>query len=99
MLVLVVGLRAWFQCKEGMYNYWDYICITAAECHSMDENYHAYKAIWMCLYTYLYGANKPILQEDGSYECKDNLYLKLDYSNNRAMCVEPKNECDGFYIL
>ena len=82
MLALVVGLRAWFACKEGLYNYKDLICVTADECSSMGEDYHAYKAVGRCFGAEIYGNNEPIKQKDGSYECEENFYLKFEYSEN-----------------
>ena len=102
MLALVVGLRAWFQCKEGLYNFRNDICITADECDSYN-NRHAYKAVGSCLYAEIYGDNQPIKQEDGSYECRDNFYLKFEYKataySTNVTCVESKDDCGGFYML
>ena len=49
MLTLVVGLRAWFACKDGLYNFGDRACVTADECRSIGEDVHAYKAIGGCI--------------------------------------------------
>ena len=55
MLALAVGLRAWFQCKDGLYNYEDKICVTADECSSIGSDYHAYKSVGRCIYAEIYG--------------------------------------------
>ena len=77
MLALAVGLRAWFQCKDGLYNYEDKICVTADECNLICGYCHAYKAVGRCIYADLYGKNVPGKQKDGSYQCEENFYLKL----------------------
>ena len=104
MLALVVGLRAGFACKKGLYNYEDEACITADECSSMGEDYHAYNAIGRCLYAKSYGDNQPAKQGDGSYECEENFYLKFEYNaaaypNSKVTCVESEDGCDGLYML
>ena len=52
--------------------------------------------------SYIY--NQPIEQEDGSYECEEDFYLKLEYhdteyQNSKATCVDSKDECKGLYML
>ena len=59
MLVLITVLRAWFPCKEGLYNYNDKACVTADECSSIGQKYRAYKAVGYCIYADLYGKNMP----------------------------------------
>ena len=57
MLTLVVGLRAWFQCKEGLYNYRDETCVTVDECSSIYGDGHAYKIVGYCIRSKFYGKN------------------------------------------
>ena len=78
MIALFITIRAWFPCKDDLYNYEDMACVTAKECSSI-YNYRAYNAIGRCLYAATYGDDKPALQRDGSYECDDDFYLKIDY--------------------
>ena len=82
MLALAVGLRAWFQCKDGLYNYEDKICVTADECSSIGSDRHAYKPVGQCVEAAIYGDNEPTKQGDGAYECGKDLYLKFEYSDN-----------------
>ena len=97
MLALVVSLRAGFACKEDMYNYLDELCVTADECSSMGSNHHAYKVVGRCISSKFYGDNQPIKQADGSYECEEDFYLRVEY--NQTTCVKPKNGCDGLHML
>ena len=79
MLSLTAVLHAGFPCKDGLYNYVDATCITVDECSSMGSNYRAYKVIGRCIDAQIYGDNQPIKQEDGSYECEQDFYLKFEY--------------------
>ena len=76
MFALFVGVGAWFQCKENLYNYKDRVCLTALQCKSLCLDGYAYKAIGRCLCAPVYGKKPPTLQKDGSYECENNFYLK-----------------------
>ena len=105
MLALIAVLCAGFQCKEGLYNYKDHACVIADECSSIGEYYCAYNAVRRCIFTYYYGDSKPTKQDDGSYECEEDFYLKFEYSDNggprsvKVTCMESEDGCNGLYML